>query len=566
MARAVSGISGGRGQPVPVQPSPNGISNGRQPAPVAAPARPTAAPTTPRAGGVVTSPAARAAGEQVTDVRTAQFAGTPYDVGYQPDNNFISRQDFMYGRDPMGADSAINRVQMIANSAATNLNSVGADARQFGTGVGTQLAQAGNTSGNALFNTGTQLGGRATPQANFAPANSMLDAAGRSASALGSIEAQQGPSGAQAMLQAGANQSNQQALALARSGRGMGGSAQGMAEAQRANAANMQQIGNQSAMLSAQENAAFRQRQAANLGAASQLQQGIAGQRAGQAQFGADAELRSRGINDQAQFQFQNAGAQTNLQGIQAGGQLGMQGFQTQGQLGGAAANAYFSGEQQSHAVRTAQQQGDQARVGTVMNRYAIDAGQPQSSIAPALIQGGATLLGAGVGAFAGSPQAGAAIGSAGGAAGASAYNESQRPSDIRAKENIQPVDNVGDMLARLETLSRDKGVSMRHAPASSFEYKDPARHGEGSFVGPMAQDLERNPVTAQAVRQAPDGTKMVDTPRLVMPLVSAVGEQQRDIDEIFARLDAVAQNRERPETAGLVTSDRRAKKNVRAY
>jgi hypothetical protein len=75
-----------------------------------------------------------------------------------------------------------------------------------------------------------------------------------------------------------------------------------------------------------------------------------------------------------------------------------------------------------------------------------------------------------------------------------------------------------------------DEPVDLRGAPSYQYEYKDPQRHGEGTYVGPMAQDLEHLP---GVVEQAPDGTKTVNTPRLTLAQTGAISEQQRRLDRL---------------------------------
>jgi len=78
-----------------------------------------------------------------------------------------------------------------------------------------------------------------------------------------------------------------------------------------------------------------------------------------------------------------------------------------------------------------------------------------------------------------------------------------------------------------------DEVADLRGAQPYEYEYKDPARHGEGSYVGPMAQDLEHLP---GVVERGPDGTKAINTPRLTLGLTGAVSEQQRRMDALEAR------------------------------
>jgi hypothetical protein len=84
-------------------------------------------------------------------------------------------------------------------------------------------------------------------------------------------------------------------------------------------------------------------------------------------------------------------------------------------------------------------------------------------------------------------------------------------------------------------------GIDLRPAQPFSYEYKDPARFGAGRFYGPMAQDLERTPAGASIVKQAPDGTKMVDTSRGALLALGAVSDLQRQ-QEVQARKDAELQ------------------------
>jgi hypothetical protein len=117
--------------------------------------------------------------------------------------------------------------------------------------------------------------------------------------------------------------------------------------------------------------------------------------------------------------------------------------------------------------------------------------------------------------------------------------------SDIRAKKNINSGERETE--AFLKSLSeagdrsavprRPAAVDFSGAKPYSYEYREPERFGRGEFVGPMAQDLERTDAGRQAVVAQPDGTKGIDTSRLVMPLASAVGQQQSEIDEMRRRL-----------------------------
>lgn len=79
-----------------------------------------------------------------------------------------------------------------------------------------------------------------------------------------------------------------------------------------------------------------------------------------------------------------------------------------------------------------------------------------------------------------------------------------------------------------------------------SYEYKDPSSPGAapGVHFGPMAQELERDPVGRSAVTTGPDGKKMVDTPRLTMALASAAGLLNKRISGIEQGLAQLTKSR----------------------
>jgi hypothetical protein len=78
-----------------------------------------------------------------------------------------------------------------------------------------------------------------------------------------------------------------------------------------------------------------------------------------------------------------------------------------------------------------------------------------------------------------------------------------------------------------------------RNAQGYEYAYKDPERHGEGRYVGPMAQDLEQLP---GVVEQDGDGTKTINAPRLTLANTAALSEQQRRDEEDRKRLERLEQ------------------------
>ena len=74
---------------------------------------------------------------------------------------------------------------------------------------------------------------------------------------------------------------------------------------------------------------------------------------------------------------------------------------------------------------------------------------------------------------------------------------------------------------------------------AHSYEYNQPEKHGEGTFVSPMAQEFEKSEIGKTAVVDGPDG-KMVDYGRLAGTELAALANQQRDISQIKDALGLV--------------------------
>jgi len=97
--------------------------------------------------------------------------------------------------------------------------------------------------------------------------------------------------------------------------------------------------------------------------------------------------------------------------------------------------------------------------------------------------------------------------------------------SDIRSKDNIEPVQPM-DVNEFLNSLTPYK-----------YDYKNPERHGEGRLGGLMAQDIERTEMGEGAVMEGPDGMKMVDNGKLVGALGASVAQ-------IHERLKQLEQNK----------------------
>lgn len=312
-----------------------------------------------------------------------QFAGTSWDQTNVLPTEFPANdpRNFIYGRDPNAANQAVDLALGTGRGAQT---------------TGENLLSLGLDEANAAQARGPYMG-------DFTQQNAALYGAQGYGSQLAGLEAQQGPSAAQAQLQAGTNAAMAGQLALSRSGRGFGGGAAAAGQAQ-TNLAGLQgQQANNAAMLAAQENAAWRARQAGNLGAAAGIQQGVGSQFGEQQARNINSYYANQGQNDQTALGWAGLGNQAYFAGV--GANLQGQGLQNQ--------------------VRGMELQGGQAlddrmlRAWAAQKGYTLAQAQAAAQQQAALIQGGATLAGAAIGSFGGpgGTVAGAGVGSAAGAA-----------------------------------------------------------------------------------------------------------------------------------------------------
>jgi len=158
----------------------------------------------------------------------------------------------------------------------------------------------------------------------------------------------------------------------------------------------------------------------------------------------------------------------------------------------------------------------EQLRTGNTLEARAIDKGVPKKSWAEEnapIIAGAAQTLG----------------------------TVATAASDIRAKRDIRPASaETGDayraVFGRRDQGREDPGDTFRSLTPSRYAYKDPERHGEGEYIGPMAQQLEKTPAGRTVVSEQPDGTKAVDTSRLSLMSAGEIGDLRRELDEVQAR------------------------------
>lgn len=477
------GLSGGAmggttAQQGPLQPPPKPGISGNQPPPV------------PDKAGL-DSVGAGAGGVQNPTFSTQNPLGeNPYDNRGSYERNTLEEA---YGKKmiaPTGAydigpyygyafDAGARSLQS-GYDAAGSLARAGTEASQLGVSAGDQLAAAGQdfghrsalvgkgaweasggyadalggyagqlgAQGGQFIDQGAAAGTRNIADVNLKASNAALGQSSDYANQLAGIGAQQGPSAAQAQLQSALNQSNAQNLAMARSGRGWGGSATAQSQALAANAAAGQQAANASAVLRAQEEQQRLAMLSSNVGQAAQLQQSGAQTALSQQQLAAQTNLQEAqqqaqqqqalyalgqqgltqaGAMTAQQAQTDLAGRQAYLQSLAQGGQLEMSGIQGGAELGlqgiGQGAGLYTQGQQlaqgaelQAMQFAGQQQQALAAQANAALQQYGI-----QKGVAIQQQQMTNQLIGAG-------------IQTAGTMAGAAAMM-----SDRRTKEDVKP-------------------------------------------------------------------------------------------------------------------------------
>ena len=99
--------------------------------------------------------------------------------------------------------------------------------------------------------------------------------------------------------------------------------------------------------------------------------------------------------------------------------------------------------------------------------------------------------------------------------------------SDASLKEDVRPLSADHDVAADLNRL---RGVT--------FAWKDTNRAGEKRDIGVLAQDVE--PVLPEVVSTHPDGHKSVDYPKLTAFLIEVAKAQQKEIESLKERLEAL--------------------------
>jgi Chaperone of endosialidase len=377
------------------------------------------------------------------------------------------------------------------------------------------------------------IAARSAPTANYGRANATQSQTDRTLAALDTFASRQdGPSGAQAQLRQATNTGLATQLAMARSGRGFGGGAASMGQAQANMAGISANAANESAQLRAQEFATARQRELAALDTAMGGRLNLGQQQIGQSQFDTSSQLQQTGMNDAASNAQNQLALQYQQYGLNAGlgyGQLGEQTALQHQQLG---ENSNLSHQQLGENSNLSHQQlGEQSNLShQQLGQHAYDQQaeyeleQQQMELDARKANQSADL-----------EKDGGIIGTIGGAIGGIA----SMFSDEREKKNIKKQAGVASELER-QNAALDRALghkslnTVKNAEPYSYHYKDPNQPGAkaGRMVGPMAQDLEKGPLGDSVVDDTPQG-KMVNTGRLTMVNSSAIAEQQKQIDAL---------------------------------
>lgn len=357
-----------------------------------------------------------------------------------------------------------------------------------------------------------------------------------------------GPSAAQAQLQQGTDAAARQQYGFARSQAGGGGAALRNAAF---NAAGISgNAANTAAMLRAQETAQHRAQQLSALGAAQQgagMAAGYSGQLRGMDQGFAQAQAGQANFDATGQNQYNQQQQQLEF-GV---GQNNLNAQLAQGRANDAMMMGTLGMNQQYYGMTNNLAAGQQSAGQNYESARLQGAGLGSSNFNAATQQSNAELA-MGLGAVQG---------------GLSAYNQMNPPaapaggsptSDVRAKENIRPVSTAAQLSPHVQsevdraqylralgggdpslTSTAEFGPAPNLRPAQGYEYsyRDPQQHGEGRYVGPMAQNLEHLP---GVVEQGGDGTKSINAPRLTLANTAAVSEQQRRIDDLEMQLQAL--------------------------
>lgn len=338
-----------------------------------------------------------------------------------------------------------------------------------------------------------------------------------------------GPSVAEAQLTRGTADANAAASSLAGSGRGFGGSASALRQAQNVQASNLGGMNADLSVLRAQEAAADRQFRAGALGNAANTFGSAANTALGAGGYYTGALQGAENTSVQGALGFGNQGlgytnaatgayagaANTGMAGATGAAQVATQGAANSAQIA-------QTGVGQQHDAMVAGQQGGAAFEGNLAGRRGQDLGVVTGNMQAENAHDAAIIgaVGTGVGMAAGR-------------------------SDIRAKTDIVPVSPMGGELASLRAPlapRRAPGGSpaleaAAQTPLYSYRYKEPREPREqGGQLGIMAQDLAKTPLGREAVSIGPDGQGRVDTGKAALISLGAANDLNAKLDALLAK------------------------------
>lgn len=485
--------------------------------------------------------------------------GTSYERNYDPRNPYASLgndpRSYMYGRDPNAANVAVDRAWG-TGTAAADAGTAAANAGLLAGSVGEGMAAQQRRQGNKLLEQRTAdaqaYGGRGAP--------------GGYAGQLAGLEAQQGPSAAQAQLQAGSNQALANTLALSRSGRGFGGGASAAGQAMGQVAQTQANQTNAAASLRAQEDAAWRSRQAQNLGNAQGLEL--------QNQAQNDAMVNAMtGYGQQAWQQGQALGADTYFRGqdqVQQGYGQQLSGYQTdisaQGlgdQIRGRELGAGATWEDNNlrkwaaeNDMTLAGQARDDKNTASWVSAGATVAASALSDVrakkdiredSDAALDFARSLAYDPSSGIYREQTRGGAPAQREGYRGATAIPE--RPTVETTGQDVTPMQaqaaeagqlGMGGVPQRAQ-FDRDALDAVAETGGAFYKYKDPTAEGAagGEKYGPMAQDFAKTPAGASVLTKMPGGQLGIDSGRAELLNTSAIAAQQKQIDDLMKQIES---------------------------
>ncbi len=404
------------------------------------------------------------------------------------------------------ADQYAGAAQQRGEQLSQQANQQGAHSLQAASGMQGEAQQAANRAAPTTdFGQADRWGKRAEWSGDNA--RQLTNNAGNASQQQAQLQAlnnfangPEGPSAAQAQLQAGSDAAQRSAMSMARSGRGAGDSAAALRDASFSNATTQGTVAGQAADLRARETSDYKQRQLAALNAAmggsgairgadataAQVAQGNRSQdlaqqqqAANQAQFGTQTQLTQQAQNDAARQGLYNSslGFANNALGYSQMGQAGELGYAQLGQ------NAYNS----------------QADYELAQQQMQLDAAKANQSADLEKDSGITGMISSGAGAI------------------ASLFSDERLKKDIKKERALSRALGGGGG-GELETLG--------NAPAYSYKYKDPTMPGTrpGTQRSSMAQDLEKGPHGGAVVTNTPKG-KMVNYEEVVKLTPGALTE-----------------------------------------